>query len=279
MHANKREEVSEFYSGEIGAVVGLKYTLTGDTLCDESRPIILERMEFPDPVISVAVEPKTKAGFDYDMLQDTLNANFIKVDSQQNSIFTLYGFILDKNEPGILYSPIGINGAATYSFLKCENFEKELSLLNPDLLILSLGTNDAYGKGYNDSIYYNNIDSLVSIARNINPNCEIILTVPNDDYYKRRYPNKNTVRQERTIKKIAKDKSLMVWDVFRFMGGLGSSQLWYKNGLMKYDRIHFTKQGYELKGDLFFAAFMKRFNEYLSREYKITLNGNLKKVF
>ena len=61
MHANKREEVSEFYSGEIGAIVGLKYTLTGDTLCDEKRPIILERMEFPDPVISVAVEPKTKA--------------------------------------------------------------------------------------------------------------------------------------------------------------------------------------------------------------------------
>ena len=61
MHANKREEVSEFYSGEIGAIVGLKYTLTGDTLCDEKRPIILEKMEFPEPVISVAVEPKTKA--------------------------------------------------------------------------------------------------------------------------------------------------------------------------------------------------------------------------
>ncbi|WP_024790286.1 elongation factor G [Lebetimonas sp. JH292] len=61
MHSNKREEVSEFYSGEIGAIVGLKNTLTGDTLCDESRPVILEKMEFPDPVISVAVEPKTKA--------------------------------------------------------------------------------------------------------------------------------------------------------------------------------------------------------------------------
>ncbi len=61
MHANKREEVEKFYSGEIGAVVGLKNTLTGDTLCDEKRPIILEKMEFPDPVISVAVEPKTKA--------------------------------------------------------------------------------------------------------------------------------------------------------------------------------------------------------------------------
>jgi len=61
MHANKREEVPEFYSGEIGAIVGLKYTLTGDTLCDEKRPIILEKMEFPEPVISIAVEPKTKA--------------------------------------------------------------------------------------------------------------------------------------------------------------------------------------------------------------------------
>jgi elongation factor G len=61
MHSNKREEISELHSGEIGAVVGLKYTLTGDTLADEKEKVILERMEFPDPVISVAVEPKTKA--------------------------------------------------------------------------------------------------------------------------------------------------------------------------------------------------------------------------
>jgi elongation factor G len=61
MHSNNREDVDELYSGEIGAVVGLKDTLTGDTICDPSRPVILERMEFPEPVISVAVEPKTKA--------------------------------------------------------------------------------------------------------------------------------------------------------------------------------------------------------------------------
>ncbi len=61
MHSNKREEIKEIHAGEIGACVGLKSTLTGDTLCDEKEKIILERMEFPDPVISVAVEPKTKA--------------------------------------------------------------------------------------------------------------------------------------------------------------------------------------------------------------------------
>ncbi len=61
MHANHREDVSEVYAGEIAAVIGLKNTTTGNTLCDESRPVILESIHFPEPVISVAVEPKTKA--------------------------------------------------------------------------------------------------------------------------------------------------------------------------------------------------------------------------
>ena len=61
MHANKREEIEVVYSGDIAAAVGLKDTTTGDTLCDENAPIVLEKMEFAEPVISVAVEPKTKA--------------------------------------------------------------------------------------------------------------------------------------------------------------------------------------------------------------------------
>jgi elongation factor G len=61
MHAIKREEVKEIYAGEIGAVVGLKSTTTGDTLCSDKDKVVLERMDFPEPVISVAVEPKTKA--------------------------------------------------------------------------------------------------------------------------------------------------------------------------------------------------------------------------
>lgn len=62
MHANHREDVDEVYSGDIAAAVGLKDTTTGDTLCDEKRAIILEAMDFPDPVIQIAIEPKTKAG-------------------------------------------------------------------------------------------------------------------------------------------------------------------------------------------------------------------------
>ena len=62
MHANKREDIDMVYSGDIAAAVGLKVTTTGDTLCDEKRAIVLESMDFPDPVIEIAIEPKTKAG-------------------------------------------------------------------------------------------------------------------------------------------------------------------------------------------------------------------------
>jgi len=70
MHANHREDVQELFSGDIAALVGLKHTRTGDTLCDPGKPIILESMEFPEPVISVAIEPKSKA--DADKLSEAL---------------------------------------------------------------------------------------------------------------------------------------------------------------------------------------------------------------
>ena len=62
MHANNRKEIDKVYSGDIAAAVGLKFTVTGDTICDEQHPVILESMEFPEPVIELAIEPKTKAG-------------------------------------------------------------------------------------------------------------------------------------------------------------------------------------------------------------------------
>jgi elongation factor G len=83
MHANHREEVEALETGEIGAVIGLKGTTTGDTLCSEAKPIILESMEFPEPVISVAIEPKTKAG------QEKLGIALAKL-SEEDPTFKTY---------------------------------------------------------------------------------------------------------------------------------------------------------------------------------------------
>ena len=79
MHANKREEIKEVYAGDIAAAVGLKYTTTGDTLCIDSNPVILESIEFPEPVISIAIEPKTKAD------QEKLGISLSKLASEDPS--------------------------------------------------------------------------------------------------------------------------------------------------------------------------------------------------
>ncbi len=84
MHANKREEVKEVSAGDIAAVVGLKKTLTGDTLCDEKNPIILESIEFPEPVMSVAIEPKTKAD------QEKLSQSLTKLAQEDPSFKVSY---------------------------------------------------------------------------------------------------------------------------------------------------------------------------------------------
>ena len=83
MHANHREEIEEIYSGDICAIVGLKETTTGDTLCAENAPIILEQMEFPEPVIRVAIEPKTKAG------QEKMTLALIKL-AEEDPTFKTY---------------------------------------------------------------------------------------------------------------------------------------------------------------------------------------------
>lgn len=79
MHANKREEIKEVFAGDIAAAVGLKYTTTGDTLCDEDKAVVLESIEFPEPVISIAIEPKTKAD------QEKLGLSLQKLASEDPS--------------------------------------------------------------------------------------------------------------------------------------------------------------------------------------------------
>lgn len=84
MHANKREEIKEVRAGDIAAIVGLKSTLTGDTLCDENNPVILESIQFPEPVISVAIEPKTKAD------QEKLSVSLAKLAQEDPSFRVSY---------------------------------------------------------------------------------------------------------------------------------------------------------------------------------------------
>ncbi|MDB4648733.1 GDSL-type esterase/lipase family protein [Crocinitomicaceae bacterium] len=193
---------------------------------------------------------------------DTLDIQFIR-NTKEKYRLDLYGFELMNAQPGISYNSIGINGAGLYTYLDNEFFLRDLKQTPPDFFAFSVGTNDGFVPydSFKPEDYKKNLEAMVKIVLEANPKCAILLTVPNDCYYKRRYPNKNTDRQRAVIIELAAKYNTGVWDFYGFMGGLGSSDTWRNSGLMRNDLVHFTKEGYHLKGELYIDAFLKYLNQ------------------
>ncbi len=221
-----------------------------------------------DSVNVVKTECNSQLGYtifylDKDYTSFTLK--FEKTDSIIYRNFELYGISLENDDSGIIYHSIGINGASIPSFLRCNLLDKHIKALNPDLVVISLGTNDAYTRKFRPEFYKNNYQKLIDIITKSSPETAILCTVANDSYMFRRYPNKNTELAEKVIYEIAEKNNCGVYDFYQIMGGFNSSATWYKENLMVRDRIHFNKQGYLLKGDLFFNAIIKAYNNHITK--------------
>ncbi|MCB0478071.1 MAG: hypothetical protein KDC84_07905 [Crocinitomicaceae bacterium] len=200
--------------------------------------------------------------------KELIDLEVVKHDTGTYRPIQVLGFEFTSGAPGITYNSIGANGASFTSYTRCELFYPMLQRMPPDVFIMSVGTNDAYMKPakYDSLKYATNLTNMMDSILLINPNCAFILTVPNDSYYRRKYKNPNTIQQENAILAIAKKYNCVVWDFFEIMGGLGSAQDWYENKLMPYDRIHFTRQGYRIKANLFIEALEKYRRDYLQRK-------------
>ena len=196
---------------------------------------------------------------------DSIGISFVKTDSLQNS-FTLYGINLETDEPGIIYHNLGINGASTASFLRCSLLASQLATLKPDLVILGLGINDAYGYNFSQQQYENNYKMLITEIRKANPDVSILFTSNNDSYIRHRYLNRNGIKVEESMIRLAGELNAGFWDMFEVMGGLNSIVMWQRYGLAKRDRIHFTRAGYILMGDLLFDALIRGFGDYLEQQ-------------
>ncbi len=220
---------------------------------------------FPELEI-VKVERNDSLGYSLFYLNNYLGKfkmEFQKEKSTQNQ-FILYGISLENDDPGIVYHSIGVNGASFPSFLRCQLLEKQLAALEPDFVIISLGTNDAYTTKFKPGFYKSNYQLLINKIKKAAPNSAILNTVANDSYLFRRYPNANTQLAANVIYEVAKKNNCGVWDFFKIMGGLNSSSLWRQENLMVNDMIHFNVQGYLLKGDLLFNAFIKAYDNHIS---------------
>lgn len=195
--------------------------------------------------------------------QLTLTA--LKSDSTQSHI-TLFGFSLEKTQPGILYHSVGINGAKYTDYLRSKLFIKQTSLLKPELIILNLGTNEAFQKSFDTTKFYLTIDSLVRELSIQNPLTPILLTTPaNSFYFKQK--SKTMPLVATTIIKYAKDHNLAYWDLFEIGGGENSAISWKKNLLLGHDGVHYTKEGYIHQGNLFVKGFFNAYNQYVRHRF------------
>ncbi|HEU0228814.1 MAG TPA: GDSL-type esterase/lipase family protein, partial [Arachidicoccus soli] len=152
-------------------------------------------------------------------------------DIKYKSLF-IYGLYLDNNLPGISFSGIGSNGASLETYIHNPNFIQQLSDFPPDFFAIAIGTNDGNvpAADFRPEEYKAKMDTLIQLVLKSNPNCAILLTVPNDAYFENKIPNVNMAKERKALMELAVQHDIPIWDLYGIMGGLGSSETWYKNG-------------------------------------------------
>ncbi|WP_271784879.1 GDSL-type esterase/lipase family protein [Aquimarina algiphila] len=221
-----------------------------------------------DSIISEVKEDKKAHFIEYTLNTTVDEVEFCirKVENVENAEFLMMGIELMNENKGIEYTSIGVNGGSFSYYDRCKYFEDQLMLYTPDLFIVSIGTNDAYHPDFNPDSYKTYYTDLIKMVQKANPDCAVLLTVPNDSYYKKKFPNPRTRVAEKIIYEVAKEQKMAVWDFYEIMGGFNSSQSWYTHKLMPRDRIHFTVMGYRIKADLLLEALAHSWENELQLE-------------
>ena len=198
--------------------------------------------EFPEAVDSIQLFPALRSG-EYFMLTGLLPCT--------------------PGRCGLSYISTGVNGARTTTWMeRCPEFEREAAFIHPDLLVLGLGINDSAcpPKDFNPEKFKNNYRRLLSVMMKDAPECALVFITNNDSWrYARRrmVHNDNSAAVAKAMFELAAEYDGAVWDLFDIMGGNFSAEAWRDAGLMKKDRLHFTKEGYRLLGDMLYNAIVE----------------------
>lgn len=177
------------------------------------------------------------------------------------------GLAKETGVPGVVYHSIGINGATSLNFTNAMQAQ-EIAGLKPDLIIVSFGTNESHGRNYNAGVHTRQMDDLVRLLKEYNPNTLFLFTTPPASYVRYRRKRSINPRTELTAKTItdyAKQNGMAYWDMYNIVGGRKNACLnWTGNNLMQRDRIHYTADGYRIQGNLLYEAIIKAYNNYVA---------------
>jgi len=205
--------------------------------------------------LQIREDEVSKGYSEFKLLQYADSLVFKATRGDSASSFRLYGFrVINDSLPGVILAPLGANGASTKSFLKSKLFVPQLKSLEPDLVVISLGVNDVQSGSFNDNIYKENYDSLITLIRNANPATAIVLTTTTDNYIKKRTANKKTSQTREAMLDLLDENRIAIWDLYKVMGGYKSIVKWHKAGLASADRVHFNARGYQILGRLMFQS-------------------------
>lgn len=204
----------------------------------------------------------------FDSPQDTLKLALRQTDSTQSQ-FILQGIQLLSGGPSVVYNPIGVNGARTDDYLRSQHFREQVKMLTPDLVIFGIGINDAntYAKAFDQKKYEQNYEQLMDALREANPDVVFLFMTNNDAYFQNQYPNPNGYKVRESMIRLAKKNDAAVWDLFEIMGGFDSIRIWEAYELARPDKIHFSREGYELQAQMLFFALKKAYGDYLSARF------------
>ncbi|MCH2043208.1 MAG: GDSL-type esterase/lipase family protein [Saprospiraceae bacterium] len=188
---------------------------------------------------------------------------FGKKEAASQKQFILQGTILENTQStGVLYHMIGVNGATYRSYNRSQDFIQQLNELDADLIIISLGTNEAYDANYSDDRMSPQINKFVEAIQQ-ETNCDAILLVsPNDILLQKKYKTKHPQEVSQLLNKKSNEYQTAFWDFYQIMGAEGSIRTWQTNGLAQRDYIHLTKGGYEVAAQLLFDAINNAYKNY-----------------
>ncbi|MFM7856697.1 MAG: GDSL-type esterase/lipase family protein, partial [Flammeovirgaceae bacterium] len=181
----------------------------------------------------------------------------------KQSQLVLFGLSLENQKPGILYHSVGGNGAKFKHYLSADLFFQQTALLQPDLIVVSLGTNEAIEYPYVDAQLEDQLKEFTAQLSTYNPKAKFLFTTTADFYKKRTRRNAGIEIIRKKIINACEKNGWGYWDLYEIAGGKHAADHWKKNKLLQNDGVHFTKAGYELQGSLFFEAVIKAYNEYV----------------
>lgn len=201
---------------------------------------------------------KSYSEYIFESYIDSVNFNLVRKDTIITD-FMLRGFSIENSNPGFYYASIGVNGASTSSYLRCQEFVNELSGIPPDLVIFSLGVNDTHDVNFSKQRFIENYDSLIALVKIASPNCTFLFTTVTDNYMNRKTSNKRPIKAQEAMYELMEKHNTAVYDLYAVMGGYKSIYKWYKAGLAAKDKVHFSGRGYTILSTLMFDAFKRSY--------------------